>query len=215
MIIEKTVGMRAVSQPGTDTAVVAKLILLNGPPASGKSTLAALYVDRHPLALNLDVDRLRSLIGGWRADPETAGLLARALAVAAARTHLTAGHDVVIPQYLGRAAFIEQLERLAGELGAEFHEVVLLDEKASAIARFVERSRAGLDPAHVNAAQQLDRAGGLDELSAMYDRLLLVVASRPGVRIVATIDGQVEETYGQFEAALTQMGGRQHRGAGS
>jgi predicted kinase len=78
---------------------VPRLILLNGPPACGKSTLAQRYADEHPLTLNLDVDRVRSLIGRWREDPPAAGLLARAIALAAARTHLASGHDVVVPSF--------------------------------------------------------------------------------------------------------------------
>jgi hypothetical protein len=72
------------------------------------------------MALNLDIDRLRSSMGRWRDDPHTAGLLARAVALAAARVHLAAGHDVVIPQFLGRADFLEQLENLARESGGRF-----------------------------------------------------------------------------------------------
>lgn len=34
--------------------------------------------------------------------PHAARLLARAIALSAARTHLAGGHDVVIPQFLGR-----------------------------------------------------------------------------------------------------------------
>ena len=44
------------------------LIHVNGPPGIGKSTLAALYADRHPGVLNLDIDRLHVLVGGWQ-DP--------------------------------------------------------------------------------------------------------------------------------------------------
>jgi MoxR-like ATPase len=36
--------------------VTARLVHLNGPPGIGKSTLAAVYADRHPGTLNLDVD---------------------------------------------------------------------------------------------------------------------------------------------------------------
>jgi len=102
---------------------VPRLVLLNGPPASGKSTLARMFVDDHPLALDLDVDRLRDLVGGWRRHPERAGRLARAVVLAAARTHLGAGHDVVVPQFVGRLGFVEELADAATTAGAELVEM--------------------------------------------------------------------------------------------
>jgi len=149
-----------------------------------------MYVDEHPLALNLDVDQIRSLIGGWR-DAAESGLLARAIALAAARTHLVAGHDVVIPQFLGRVAFLEQVELLAREVGADFHEIVLLDSKANSLRRFVSRGDA--TKAHVGPA----------ELSVMYDRLLSVIAVRPGAQVVPTVAGQVERAYQDFLDVLS------------
>jgi predicted kinase len=172
-----------------------RLILFNGPPGVGKSTLAQRYSEEHRLALNLDVDRVRGLIGGWHDDPHTAGLLARSLTLAAARTHLAGGYDVVIPQFLGRTAFIDDLELLAHEAGADFHEIVLLDSKESTLRRFAERSRTSTDPAHLEARELLDRAGGLQELSAMYDRLLAVIALRPRAKIVSTSSGTIDKTY--------------------
>jgi hypothetical protein len=83
---------------------MARLILLNVPPGCGKSTMAQIYVNDHPLGLNLDIDRVRSLLGGWRANPQAAGLLARSIALAAALVHLSSCHDVIVPQRLGRAA---------------------------------------------------------------------------------------------------------------
>ncbi|HEY0699792.1 MAG TPA: AAA family ATPase, partial [Micromonospora sp.] len=163
---------------------MSRLILLNGPPAVGKSTLARRYVEDHPLSLNLDVDRVRGLIGGWQDDPVASGLLARAIALAAARTHLAGGHDVVVPQYLGRPAFVEQLEQLSIEVGAAFHEIVLLDSRENVLRRFAARSRAAADPAHVEAQRLLERTGGPDELAAMYDRLVDLLASRPGARVI-------------------------------
>ena len=99
------------SRPGLDCPVP-RLILLNGPPGSGKSTLAQLFADEHPLALNLDIDRVRSLLGRWREQPEQSGSLARAIALVAARQHLLSGKDVIIPQHVGRLPFIEQVESL-------------------------------------------------------------------------------------------------------
>jgi hypothetical protein len=68
--------------------------------------------------------------------PHIAGLLARAIAVAAAQIHLAAEHDVVIPQFLGRAEFLEQLKDLAHKAGADFIEIVLLDSRENALRRF-------------------------------------------------------------------------------
>ncbi|MFC6015500.1 AAA family ATPase [Plantactinospora solaniradicis] len=172
-----------------------RLILLNGPPACGKSTLAQRYVDEHPLALNLDIDCVRRLLGRWREDAYAAGLLARAIALAAARTHVAASYDVVIPQLVADLKFVEEIERVARDVGAEFHEVVLLDGRENALRRFEKRTRTAAEPAHVEAGELLDRPGGLDELAAMYDRLMRVVAARPMTRVLPSVEGEVEQTY--------------------
>jgi predicted kinase len=170
---------------------VPRLILLNGPPACGKSTLAQRYIEDHPLALNLDIDRIGQLIGGWHTDRHATGTLARAAALAAARVHLAAGHDVVIPQFVGRPAFLEAVARLARESGADFHEVVLLDAKDNAMRRFAARpTSAAVEPM---------------ALAAMYDDLLAVIAVRPGAKIVSTVDGEEDRAYQDFLACLADV----------
>jgi len=118
---------------------VPRLILLNGPPAVGKSTLAQRYADEHPLALNLDMDHIRGLLGCWHDNPPRAGLLARKIALAAAGVHLAGGHDVVVPQLVARLAFIEQVGVAARDSAARFCEVFLLGDRASLQARYRQR----------------------------------------------------------------------------
>ncbi|MGB6454440.1 MAG: AAA family ATPase [Streptosporangiaceae bacterium] len=180
------------------------LILLNGPPAAGKSTLARMYADDHSLALNLDIDRLRAQLGRWREDRGAAGLAARRITLAAARAHLAAGHDVVVPQLVARLEFIEQLEVAALDSGAAFREVMLLDEQGSLRSRYRDRVRqeaaAGHEPI---AATDLTDA----QLAEFCERLLPVVAARPATIVIRSLDGDVAATYRELVTRLVAAGG--------
>ncbi|MEV8608878.1 AAA family ATPase [Amycolatopsis sp. NPDC051373] len=168
-----------------------RLIVLNGPPAIGKSTLAERFAQAHPPTLNLDVDRVRSLVGGWRAQPKESGLAARALALAAARAHLTAGHDVIVPQLLARPDFLLQLEELAHDVGASFHELVLWGTRENVLSRFASRT-PGTQHHDTTAA----------DVAAFHDRLESLLADRPRARIITTSAGHVDDAYRAVLAAL-------------
>ncbi|MEU4448162.1 AAA family ATPase [Actinosynnema sp. NPDC050801] len=166
-----------------------QLIALNGPPGCGKSTIARRYAEDHPPTLALDVDRVRDLIAG---DLGEAGRLARDIAIAAARVHLTSGHDVVVPQFLGRPEFLDRLSDLAAELGATYHEVVLIDSRENAIRRFTERDTIQATPA---------------ELSTMYDNLQTIIATR-SPHLVTSVEGDPAHTYRALLAVLNgELGG--------
>ncbi|HJP78028.1 MAG TPA: AAA family ATPase [Pseudonocardiaceae bacterium] len=171
-----------------------RLIHLNGPTACGKSTLARRYVNDHPLALDLDLDQVRDLIGNWREHQPDAGQLTRDIAIAAARVHLASGHDVVVPQLLAEPLFIDKLASLAREVGAAFHEIMLIDSKPNMLRRFRQRR------VHPNSDTSEQ------ELSDLYDRLLALLPTRPNVRVIHIDDGQPELAYQAILSTLAKSG---------
>lgn len=179
-----------------------RLVLLNGAPGSGKSTLARRYADERPLTLVLDVDQVRGMLGGWLDHAAEAGVLARGLATAMARAHLLAGRDVLVPQYLGRLDFVDTLQQLAADVGAEFIELALVSDRGDVVRRFEHRSLTSPHQAHRDAAELQRRAGGRETLAATYDRLLAVIAARPATRMITSVDGDVDGTYRDLLAAL-------------
>ena len=181
-----------------------RLILINGPPACGKSTMATMYAAGHPLALILDIDRVRGCLGRWREDLPAAGRAARTIALAAAGAHLRAGHDVVVPQLLARPAFLTDLEHVAGAAGAGFAEIVLLAGKDDTLRAFAGRA-ASPKPADIAAQDLAGHSGGDAGLAAMHDRLTAFLATRPKAIIVPVTRGQPSLTY---DAMLTALGGR-------
>ena len=175
-----------------------RLVLLNGPPGVGKSTLAGRYLDEHPMTLTIEIDTLRMAMGGW-AEHDESKLQARVSALALARTHLGAGHDVIIPQYVGRPEFIDQLQAVAAEIGATFLHVLLKDGHDAVVQRFRSR-RAQLDAdglAHPQAdvvAAEIDIA-----VTDAQRRLAEMASSRPEIRVVDVTAG---DPYEQLINAL-------------
>lgn len=163
-----------------------RLILLNGLPGVGKSAVAAAWSARHPGTLDLDIDRIRSLISG---DPRETAEPARALGLDMAAEHLRGGHDVVVPQLVAR---LDQVARFAdaAALGGARLVHVLLEAPDDVVA-----DRVAADAAH--------HRQGLDATAvAAYAAGLAAVAREPGVHrlandeIAAAVD-RLEELVGR------------------
>ena len=175
-----------------------RLVLINGAPGSGKSTLAQALAHDRPMALALDVDGIKHSLGRWSDDLLASGLHARRLALALAREHLGAGHEVVVGQYLARTDFIDDLEHLAGELGATFVEVVLELDAPSLAERLAGRASAPTRPEHaVN-----DRWVGPDDAERLVSSLEPLRDTRAGA---VWVDGRgsLPTTLDLVRAALS------------
>jgi GNAT superfamily N-acetyltransferase/predicted kinase len=176
---------------------VPRLVLVNGAPGSGKSTIADALAQDEALTLALDVDGLKHSLGRWEDDPTASGVRARRLALAVAADHLQAGFDVVVGQYLARTAFIEDLEQLAERHGAVFHEFVLSLDADALATRLAGRSGSPDRPEHaVN-----NRLVGPDDATALVQSLEPLRELRPRA-IWVDASGPVSATLGILRAVL-------------
>jgi hypothetical protein len=176
---------------------------MNGPPGIGKSTLSALWVDRHPGTLNLDIDSLHRMVGGWQDEETDTWPAVWSLARAMAATHLDGGNDVVLPQYVASLHDIAGLEKLAASHNAGFREVVLLDDREAAVERFDRRASESDDAWVCHHHRLISQRGGAVVLRNMYDELMEVVRSLPGAVIVQSTAGSIDKTYNVLAASLS------------
>lgn len=178
----------------------ARLIHLNGPPGIGKSTLARRYAEEHPGVLDCDVDLLRTLVGGWRADFNRAGELIRPAALAMIGGYLASGHDVVFPQMLADPGEVARFEASATDVGAQFVEIMLMDVAPACLQRFHRRN--GDDPWHDHVRAIVAELGGDDLLLRTHERLQSLSEQRRAIRVISSIDGDEDHTYQALLDAL-------------
>lgn len=176
------------------------MLVVNGPPAVGKSTIARRLRDDRPLSLLVDCDDLWPLIGGWE-QHDNSQELAVAAGLAMARVHLEAGYDVVAPQLAVDLDFFEAVDALARETAATCHEIVLTGDPVRVAAQFrrrrAERTTAGEPDVSANIAD--DR---LDEvIGSVTEALAALAVARPRTLVVPT-DGGVDATYLRVVNAL-------------
>ncbi len=119
-----------------------------------------------------------------------------------ATQHLGDGHDVVVPQFLARDTFIGELDVVARQSGARFVEVALVTTRDDTIQAFQMRSAAPENQQHRDALHLVERSGPGDGLAEMHDRLMDFLDSRPNVRRVEIVRGDIESTLRLVEAAI-------------
>ncbi len=104
---------------------MARIVLINGAPGSGTSTMARMLASLTPGTLAVDIDALTHSLAAWESDPQGAKRHARGLAVELIREQLLRGQDAVVGHYVVSEQFVDELAAVAGDSGAEFREVIL------------------------------------------------------------------------------------------
>jgi predicted ABC-type ATPase len=192
---------RTDSNEGSLSRVV-RLIHLNGPPGIGKSTIARAFADRHPGVLNLDIDQVAAMIGGWGDSFVDSFEAGRLLAAAMARVHLASGHDVIMPQMmtLVNATELADFEAAAAAAKAEYLQILLTASVEPSVERCMERAKAG-DPQDV-VSKVIGERGGRDFVRMLHAQVTQFSADRQPHSVIDCERLTVEQTCQAVEAAL-------------
>lgn len=143
-----------------------ELILLNGPPAVGKTTVAERWAELRDETMHIDVDELRS--ENWRENPRESGLAARASCLRLAQQALP-HQSVIVSQMYGQVSDIIDLESVARQTPARFIEIVLIADRELLRERFAART----------GVKQRDAALFHADFDTLYDRVLALRTKRP------------------------------------
>lgn len=182
---------------------MARLIHLNGPPGIGKSTVASAFADRHPGVLNLDIEQVAALIGGYRGRFSDSFEAGRLLAEAMAQVHLANGHDVIMPQMMTNvnAEELAGFESAAAGAKAEYCQILLIARVELSVDRCMERAKGG-DPRQVVISKIIDENGGRDFVRKLHSQVTQFSADRQPYAVIDCERLTVEQVCRAVEAAL-------------
>lgn len=170
----------------------AKLILINGFNASGKTTIAKKYIAGHGLALAIEADNLVDNIGNWTNHREEVRKLTFELTKAMIRSYLPTGHDVVLPYIVTDINEAEQFESIALDSNADYYEIFLYNERADAIAQLLERGKWG------GTSSPPITEKDLTLIEKDFDNMQTVLAKRPNMVKIPLKGNSPDVTYQQL-----------------
>jgi predicted kinase len=169
-----------------------KLIVLNGFPASGKTTIAKKYIAEHSMALSIEADAMVDNIGDWSNHKEEVRQLTFELTKSMAQTYLPSGHDVVLPYFVTTIEEAEEFESIAIACGADYHEFVLYNERADAIVRLLKRGKWG------GASSPSLSDKDMPEIEELMNKMESALQLRPHAVKIWLKDQDPNTTYSQL-----------------
>jgi len=174
------------------------LLIVNGHPATGKTSVVQQVCDRLPASLRLDIDAIREMIPTWRDDALASERGARSLACCAADKALADNRDVAISQNFCDPEHLDILWEIGHLRDAVVVEVVLTASLDVVKALFIKRGGKQYD-------DLVSSGRSLDYLDDVYERLERLVKSRPSAHRIEregrTLDEVTAVVFGLVTAA--------------
>jgi predicted kinase len=169
-----------------------KLIILYGFAASGKTTLAKMYIAQNPLALNIEGDQIISMLGDWRSRETDARAIVSEYTRLLAEEHLKKGLDVIIPYLLTNIEEAEFFREIALRVEAELFEIYINLNHTEAIDRLLKRGVWGEE-----GSKQLSEAD-LPEIEDLYARMENSMSFLTEIKLLSILQNDTEGTYKEF-----------------
>ncbi len=168
-----------------------KLIILNGSPAAGKSTVAEKLHQDLLMSLLADVDSWRTLVSGWKEKREESLKYAYQFTVAAVDAYLQTGHSVIVDKaILSDNSVIDALAESGRKHDAEIYEFILTARKETIIERAHTRGF------HENGLLTLQR------VEELWERTQELIKQRPNAIVIDTTNLDQEELYKKIKSLV-------------
>ena len=168
-----------------------KLIILNGSPAAGKTTLAGKLHQDIPMSLLADVDVWRKMVSGWEKDRETSLDLAYKFSVGGVEAYLKTGNSVIVDKaILSDNSVIDALISAGERNKAEVYEFILTADKETIIRRADERGYESglLTP---------------ESVKELWETTQKLIEERPDAHVIDTTNLGVNEAYQKVNDVIT------------
>jgi len=114
-------------------------MILNGPCAVGKSTIAAKLHELIPLSFLLDVDAQMRFISHYREYPEERKKATIAISDVLINAMLELGHDVIVDKMIFHEEILDSYYSLAEKYNAKVYEIILWAPKEVILQRADDR----------------------------------------------------------------------------